>query len=203
MRARPFIIGVGGSQSGTGKTTVAETLLKSLVSSEVPGFASLKRWGAVKYTRTAFYSSLTCDTDLLAQPGKDTCRFLGAGAEQVLWIRCPAEALEEPVSTALDRLSHLDGIIIEGNSAIEFSNPDIVIFISSACGEMEKPSALRLVAHADIIVFRRGGMPHTTHKNIYSAGIVYFDPEDKTSKQELFEHMKKIIDNRVSGRVSF
>jgi molybdopterin-guanine dinucleotide biosynthesis protein len=198
---RPFVIGVGGSHSGAGKTTVAAALLEALLSSTLPGFRALKRWGAIKYTKTELYTSISDDRTIIDCEGKDTGKLLGSGAEEVLWVQGPSEGLEETVSSAMDRLSHLDGIIIEGNSAIEFSNPDIVIFISGRCGEMEKVSALRLIKHADIIVFPGGSMPHAADKNIYSARVVYFDPEDKTTRQELLECMEAVIEERMFDKI--
>jgi len=194
---RPFIIGIGGSRSGAGKTTVAAALLKYFTASPGP----LKLWGAIKYTKTDFCSSLIDDRNIIEQAGKDTGKLLSAGAEQVLWLKGPREGIEETTSVAIERLHHLDGIIIEGNSAIEFSNPDIVIFISAACGETEKPSSFRLIDHADIIVFRRDSMPPTAHDKVYSASSVYYDPEDKTTEQELFECMKAVIEERIIERI--
>ncbi|MDO8747041.1 MAG: hypothetical protein Q7J70_05200, partial [Thermodesulfovibrionales bacterium] len=107
---RPFIIGIGGSHSGAGKTTVAEALLKKLTEAvtESPhsgGFVEAKRgqssnypvtrhsslvardgWGAIKYTKTAIYASIIDDPETLTQESKDTARLISAGAEKVLWV---------------------------------------------------------------------------------------------------------------------
>ena len=198
---RPLIIGIGGSHSGTGKTTIASMLLSAL-SSESLNPGAHRRWGAIKCTKTALYTSLIDDRAILDRKDKDTGKLLKAGAEEVLWIRGPLEGIKETVSMAIDRLSHLDGIIIEGNSAIEFSNPDVVIFILGICGEeMEKASALRLIKHADIIVFPRGIMQHNADKNVYSARVVYFDPEDRKTGQELLACMDEVIEEHILDRI--
>jgi len=198
---RPLIIGVGGSYSGAGKTTVASMLLSAL-SSESSNHGAHCRWGAIKCTKTALYTSLIDDKAILDRKDKDTGKLLKAGAEEVLWIQGPREGIKETVSMAIDRLSHLDGIIIEGNSAIEFSNPDVVIFIAGAGGEViKKASALRLIKHADIIVFQRCSMAHDSDKNVYSARVVYFDPEDRKTGQELLACMDEVIENRILDRI--
>jgi LAO/AO transport system kinase len=197
---RPLIIGVGGSHSGSGKTTIASMLLSAL-SSESGNPGARRRWGAIKGTKTALYTSLIDDRAILDRIDKDTGKLLKAGAEEVLWIQGPREGLKETVSIAIDRLSHLDGIIIEGNSAIEFSNPDVVIFISAGGEEMKKASALHLIKRADIIVFQRGRMPHDADKNVYSARVVHFDPEDKKTGQELLACMDEVIEEHILDRI--
>ncbi|MBI5204295.1 MAG: hypothetical protein HZA11_05190 [Nitrospirae bacterium] len=110
-------------------------------------------WGAIKYTKTAIYSSITDSLDILAQENKDTARLLKAGAENVLWVQSPAEGLEEVMPLAVTRLLHLSGIIIEGNSAIEFLKPDVVIFIFGRDTGTLKKSAVKILDMADIILF--------------------------------------------------
>jgi len=198
---RPLIIGVGGSHSGAGKTTIASMLLSAL-SSGSRGPGAHCRWGAIKYTKTALYTSLVDDRTLLVREDKDTGKLLKAGAEEVLWIQGPPEGIKETVSMAIDRLSHLDGIIVEGNSAIEFSNPDVVIFTVGVSGdETKKASALRLIKHADIIVFPRGSMPHDPDKDVYSARVVYFDPEDRKTGKELLACMDAVIEEHIPDRI--
>jgi LAO/AO transport system kinase len=200
VMGRPLIIGIGGSHSGSGKTAIASMLLSAL-SSESRGPGAHRRWGAIKYTKTALYTSLTDDRATLDRKDKDTGKMLEAGAEEVLWIRGPGEGIKETVSMAIDRLSHLDGIIIEGNSAIEFSNPDVVIFTLGVRGEeMEKASALRLIKHADIIVFPRGSKP-PADKNVYSARVAYFDPEDRKTGEELLACMDEVIEKHILDRI--
>ncbi len=111
-------------------------------------------WGAIKYTKTAIYASIIDDEDILTQEDKDTQRLFNAGAERVLWVQSPPEGLEEVLPIAVGRLSNLGGIIIEGNSAIEFLKPDIVIFIFGKDEGSPKKSALKIIDMADIILFQ-------------------------------------------------
>jgi molybdopterin-guanine dinucleotide biosynthesis protein len=171
---RPFIIGIGGTCSNAGKTTTAVLLLQHLTSAGSrqqaperggeetdnvlsaftgPKVAGPGKWGAIKFTKTELYVSLVDDKETLCRKDKDTGRFIEAGAEKVVWIKSPPKELEDCLPLALDRLSSLDGIIVEGNSAIEFLQPDIVIFIFGDERERWKPGSERLAGIADIIVY--------------------------------------------------
>ncbi len=114
-------------------------------------------WGAIKYTKTAIYASIIDDPETLTQESKDTARLINAGAEKVLWVQSPPEELKEVLPMAVDRLANLRGIIVEGNSAIEFLKPDIVIFVSGRHGGALKKSAERVLETADIILFEDEG----------------------------------------------
>ena len=138
---KPFIIGIGGSYSGAGKTTIACKILQRL-----------KGWGAIKYTKTAIYCSIIDDREVLSEEGKDTKILLDSGAEKVIWVQSPFSELEEILHMALDRLSHLKGIVVEGNSATKVLNPDIVIFVSGSAGIM-KEGAEEILKIADVVVF--------------------------------------------------
>ena len=146
---RPIIIGIGGGHSGVGKTTIACKVLQRF-----PG------WGAIKYTKTSLYASITDDIDVLSEKDKDTKRFLDSGAEKVLWVRSPFHELPEILPTAVEMLSHLKGIVVEGNGAIDVLGPDIVVFVFGPEGEI-KSGAGKILRMADIIVFDRELPPET------------------------------------------
>lgn len=163
---QPFLIGIGGAHSGAGKTTIAVAILKYLKTHPpIYPFTHPPKIGAIKYTKTAFYSSIIDDKSILGQEDKDTKRLLDAGAEEVLWVQSPANEINEVLPMAIDRLSHLDGIIIEGNSAIEFLKPDVVVFIADVSKENIKPSAQIILKQSDIVIEK--GSPHYSSKNIH------------------------------------
>ncbi len=142
---RPVLIGIAGAGSGAGKTAFAEVLLESL-----PG------WGAIKFTRTEIYTSVIEEMEVLLEEGKDTARLFRAGAEKVVWVQSPGgEDLEEALSLAVSKLATLRGILIEGNSAVEVLNPDIVIFIGA--GNI-KDSARHAFEMARIVLVPEGGL---------------------------------------------
>ena len=141
---RPIIVGIGGAYSGAGKTTIASSILKKF-----------KNWGAIKYTKTSLYCSVIDDREVLSQEGKDTRRLLDSGADRVLWVRSPSSELGEILSTAVEMLSDLKVILIEGNSAVEVLKPDIVIFMSGAEKERFKIGADKILEMADIVIFEK------------------------------------------------
>ncbi len=153
---KPFIIGIAGAHSSVGKTTLAAAIIRHLATKPSSFLLEHKfnhsAIGAIKYTRTALYASLIDDESLIGEKDKDTSRLSDAGAQKVIWIKSPRSELEELVTVALSRLSSMDVIVIEGNSAIEFAKPDIVIFIIGGRKESIKPSAKGLLNEADIVL---------------------------------------------------
>jgi molybdopterin-guanine dinucleotide biosynthesis protein len=137
---KPIIIGIGGGHSGAGKTTIACEILKNV-----------KGWGAIKFTKTSFYSSITDDQEVLSAKGKDTGRLLEAGAEKVLWVQSSGDEMAETASMAVQMLSNLPGIVVEGNSMIEVLTPDVVVFVGGS-RERFKPGAERVLRMSDIVV---------------------------------------------------
>lgn len=178
---RPFIVLIGGSYSGCGKTTFGTMLLKALG----------KNWAAIKYTKTGFYSTIVDNKEILSVEGKDTKRYLEAGACEVLWVQCPVEALSEVLSISLQRLSNYKGIIIEGNSPIEFLEPDIVVFLDG----LERPpkeSAIKVKNRAHVIA--RGDKMEEALK----------ETRELINKKTLLseELKKRAINNRISCTVA-
>lgn len=155
----PLIIGVGGCKSGSGKTTVISDILRVLTDRGDPikyspsSLRTKKKWGAIKYTKTEIYSSIIEDFNELNEDGKDTQRFLQSGAEKVLWVMATPSDLPEIIPIAIDRLYNLDGIIIEGNSAILTANSDITIFVSLVKDDTEiKPTGRKVLESSQIII---------------------------------------------------
>jgi molybdopterin-guanine dinucleotide biosynthesis protein len=146
---RPVIIGIGGAHRGTGKTTYASLILKGL-----------KGWGAIKYTKTSLYCSIIDDLEILSEQGKDTKRLLDSGAEKVLWVQSPYDNLTETLQMAVESLSDLKGIVVEGNSAIKVLKPNIVVFISGTEGEIKKGGE-KILKMADVVIFDKKP-PHGT-----------------------------------------
>ncbi len=156
-----IIIGIGGGHSGAGKTTMACEILKKV-----------EGWGAIKFTKTSFYSSITDDQEVLSAKGKDTERMLEAGAEKVLWVQSSGDELSEAASMAVQMLSNLPGIVVEGNIMIEILPPDIVIFVAGV-KERFKPGAERVLGMADIVITDKEspqGVPEQAEK-FYTADV--------------------------------
>ena len=137
---KPIIIGIGGGHSGAGKTTIACEILKKV-----------EGWGAIKFTKTSLYSSIIDDQEVLSEKGKDTGRLLEAGAGKVLWVQSSGDEMAETASMAVQMLSNLPGIVVEGNSMIEVLTPDVVVFVAGSKGRF-KPGAERVLRMSDIVV---------------------------------------------------
>jgi molybdopterin-guanine dinucleotide biosynthesis protein len=150
---RPLVVGIGGAHSGAGKTTVASEILRRF-----------SGWGAIKFTRNSLYSCIIDDLAVLSEAGKDTKKFLDAGAEKVLWIKSPFSQLPEVLSMAVQMLNYLQGILIEGNSAIQVIKPDIVLYVSGDEARA-KSCAVKLLQMAQIIIFQKE-LPKQTSNDI-------------------------------------
>lgn len=74
------------------------------------------------------------------EEGKDTSIMPASGAEDAVWVESGNSGLMDALLGAVTLFSPLVVLIIEGNSAIEFLNPDIVILIFSEEKEHGKPS---------------------------------------------------------------
>ena len=152
---RPIIVAVSGLSSNTGKTTLACELIKRL-----PG------WEAIKLTRGHYRScgkdpSGCCVSDLLRdeplirsgrdanyEKGKDTGRFWDAGALNVHWVIAGEEQVEAGVNAALARVQSA-GVIVEGNSFLDYVEADYAIMCARAGENKLKTSSKRILAKAD------------------------------------------------------
>ena len=141
------IISVTGAHSSVGKTTLCSILLKNLDS-----------FGAIKFTKTDLFMSVSDNPETILVKGKDTAIMSEAGAQKVVWIQGPYDSLEEGLDIALSKMQGLKGVVVEGNSPVDFINPHLIIFIMGPAGQM-KESAKKVSEIADIIVINSGNKP--------------------------------------------
>ncbi|MEO5360460.1 MAG: hypothetical protein H7843_08420 [Nitrospirota bacterium] len=111
-------------------------------------------WGAVKYTQTAFYTSLSDAAETISQSDKDTTRLLNAGAQKAQWIQSPRHELEEILRIAIDKFWDMDGILVEGNSPTEYIDFDVVAFVFGEDPLKVKDSAKKALEKASVLVLR-------------------------------------------------
>jgi molybdopterin-guanine dinucleotide biosynthesis protein len=155
--SKPTIIAVSGLSSNTGKTTLMCDLLERL-----PG------WEAIKLTRGHYRSCGKdphgcCVSDLIRdeplirsgrdenyETGKDTGRFWDAGAANVHWVIAGEDQVEDGIKQALSRVESA-GVIVEGNSFLDFVEADFAITCARAGENRMKTSARRTLAKADAI----------------------------------------------------
>jgi len=154
---RPIVVAVSGFSSNVGKTTLVCELLEQL-----PG------WEAIKLTRGHYRScgrdpASCCVSDLLRdepvirsgreqnyQAGKDTARFWEAGAVNVHWVIVKEDQVEQGIKQALDRVETA-GVVIEGNSFLEYVQADLTVMCARAEGGKVKSSARRALAQSDLL----------------------------------------------------
>ena len=158
MSARkPTVVAVSGFSSNVGKTTLVCELLQRL-----PG------WEAIKLTRGHYRScgrdpKACCVSDLIrADPvirsgraanyeaGKDTGHFWDAGASNVHWVIVTDDQVERGINEAL-ALVKAEGVVIEGNSFLEYVAADLVIMCARAEGGKVKPSARDALLKSNIL----------------------------------------------------
>jgi molybdopterin-guanine dinucleotide biosynthesis protein len=155
--SRPTLVAVSGLSSNTGKTTLMCDLLERL-----PG------WEAIKLTRGHYRSCGKdphgcCVSDLIRdeplirsgraenyEAGKDTGRFWDAGAVNVHWVIAGEEQVEDGIRQALARVRSA-GVIVEGNSFLDFIDADFAIICARAGENRMKTSARRTLAKAHAI----------------------------------------------------
>jgi hypothetical protein len=153
----PKIIAVSGLSSNTGKTTLVCELLRRL-----PG------WEAIKLTRGHYRScgkdpSGCCVSDLLQdeplirsgrdanyQEGKDTGLFWDAGATNVHWVIVGEDQVEQGIKEALSRVRSA-GVVVEGNSFLDYIDADFAIMCARAGENKLKTSARRILDKADAL----------------------------------------------------
>ena len=153
----PTIVAVSGLSSNTGKTTLMCDLLQRL-----PG------WEAIKLTRGHYRSCGKdphgcCVSDLIRdeplirsgreenyETGKDTGRFWDAGAAAVHWVIANDAQVEDGIIQALARVKSA-GVIVEGNSFLDYVAADFAITCARAGENKLKTSARRTLAKADAL----------------------------------------------------
>ena len=157
MPEHRVIVAVSGLSSNTGKTTLACELIERL-----PG------WEAIKLTRGHYRScgkdpSGCCVSDLLREEplirsgrsanyerGKDTGRFWDAGAANVHWVIVGEDQVEAGIREALSRVQ-TKGVVVEGNSFLDYIAADFAIMCARAGENKLKTSARRILAKADAL----------------------------------------------------
>ncbi len=139
----PKVLVVSGLRSGIGKTLLAEHIV-----SLVPGIA------AIKISMNDTFTRVTDEETSIMVEGKDTCRLKSRGAGKVVWIQATEKDLSDAVRKGLSLLAGYQRILIEGNSVLQYLNPDAAVFVcdSSILSEPIKPSRLAALQKATVIL---------------------------------------------------
>lgn len=156
-------VAVGGFSSEVGKTSLVCELLRAF-----PG------WEAIKMTRGHYRSCgkdprACCVGHMLGDEpvvrsgraqtyaaGKDTGRYWEAGASNVHWVIVTDEQVERGIGLALGRVD-APGVLIEGNSFLEFVDVDFAVMVARASGGKVKASARRALRKSSALYLFGGG----------------------------------------------
>ena len=128
----------------------------------------LPDWEAIKLTRGHYRScgrdpAGCCVSDLLRddpvirsgregnyQVGKDTGLFWEAGASNVHWVIVKDGQVESGIREALARVRSA-GVLIEGNSFLDYVSPDLAVMCARSDGGTVKPSGRRALTKSDVL----------------------------------------------------
>jgi hypothetical protein len=82
--------------------------------------------------------------------GKDTGRFWDAGAANVHWVIVGEDQVEDGIKQALSRVK-ANGVVVEGNSFLDYLTADFAIMCARAGDNKMKASARRMLPKADVL----------------------------------------------------
>jgi len=85
----------------------------------------------------------------------DTARLVRAGAGPVFWVRTTRATLMEDLKRVMSRVD-TPVVIVEGNSVLEYLEPDYAVFIMGPSFENFKPSAFMAISKAHTVVINGG-----------------------------------------------
>jgi hypothetical protein len=151
---------VGGQCRKVGKTALCVDLIRTM--NDLP-------WTAVKITPhtesgcpvrgpacgcSPWEHTFIIREESSQSSGKDTCRYLRAGAKRAFWVKTKAGCLAD----ALDELKGLLGdaqcVLIESDAIARFWRPELFLMVLDPRKADFKPSALGQLRSADLFLLR-------------------------------------------------
>jgi hypothetical protein len=136
------IVIVGGQRRKVGKTAAVCDIIEATRGA---------RWTAIKITSHSHGADLSeplLENQTSATPANDTGRYLLAGAQQSVWIRCTPDEIQAALAPFLT-----GNVIIESNSAAGAVAADLLLFVVE--GGESKPSAEAIRARDHIVIYGR------------------------------------------------
>jgi hypothetical protein len=152
------LIVVGGHTRNIGKTGVVAGVIGAM-----PELG----WTAIKITQfghgvcSANGEPCDCETadhtiaiseERSRTSGKDTARYLAAGAEHSFWVRTRQGQLAEAMPRVRKLISETENVVVESNSVLRFLRPDVALFVADGRVADFKPSSLRYLDRVDAMV---------------------------------------------------
>lgn len=90
--------------------------------------------------------------ELDVRTGRDTARYLAAGAARSLWVRTKTGELGHAVPTLRQMIEAGGNVIAESNSLLQFFQPDLYLVVLDFSVADFKESALRFLDRADAVI---------------------------------------------------
>lgn len=158
----PNLILIGSTTRNSGKTTLAELVIKEL--------KSRKNVIALKITSTdgksgkcihgddgcgvcsSFAGDFELSEELSMEGNKDTAKLLAAGSDQVYWLKTLKKEINQGFQFFMEKIPKNSIIICESNSLRKYIKPAIFIMINNSNSAQVKSSALEVMSKADLIV---------------------------------------------------
>lgn len=152
------LVVVGGHTRNIGKTGVMAGVIASLPERD---------WTAIKITQyghgvcSANGEACDCATDdhtiaiseeRSSTSGKDTARYLAAGARRSVWVRTRQGQLSDAMPRVRAMIAETENVVVESNSVLRFLRPDLALFVVDGRVEDFKESALRFLDRIDAFV---------------------------------------------------
>ncbi|MEK7368413.1 MAG: hypothetical protein AABZ62_02010 [Planctomycetota bacterium] len=212
------IISITGTSSETGKTTVGAFIIKELknicalkITVQHEGTCPRHRddsCDGCSPEENSLFKIIT-DPAILAQPGKDTARYIEAGATKVVWLQTSSECADEGISRALNLFDDDARVLIEGNRFLALRDADLGIMVVSPGLEKIKRSALEVLKKVDLfIINKRPGVSkeliESTKVRLKSMGckshIIVLDPYNPDLAAEdtlLLNKIREVLDTPV------
>ena len=152
------LVVIGGHSRNIGKTSVVCRLISAF-----PEF----RWTAIKITQFGHgicsangepcdcetaYHTIAISEERDETSGKDSSRYLYAGAARSLWVRTRQGQLAEAMPRIRTEIANTENVILESNSVLRFLKPDLYLAVLDPSVPDFKSSALRYLDRADALL---------------------------------------------------
>ncbi|MBK5092406.1 MAG: hypothetical protein JJE48_02685 [Actinobacteria bacterium] len=161
-RAKLKIVSVSSSSKKAGKSSLASHLVRELGAD----FGLKVSSGGTHPTAKTIIS----DQDVIERNGTDTGSLVNAGAKQVIRVNAPEGSLKEELGRALSMFPDNGLIVVEGNSALEYLDPDFAVFLMAVPLDEFKPSARGALSRSDLVlVDGTGGLSRYDRDKLASA----------------------------------
>jgi hypothetical protein len=104
------------------------------------------------------YQIIVTDS-VISEPGTDTARLKSAGASPISWIITKDFAIGPAWEETRAQFTEVECVVVESNTLAEYIDPSLTVMVvdPSVSRKIWKPSAERLIASADFVVFNDRG----------------------------------------------